>query len=113
MACSPVHRLGLLTGLAVMAAGCGGGGSQVEVGEAAEVPAPPTVATTVADPDPAAPSVPAAPTAPASGGSAEPVRPGSILPSVRLTDVRSGGTVDLASLVPAQQPLLLWFWAPH
>ena len=44
---------------------------------------------------------------------AGPDRSNSILPSVDLTDVRTGGTVDLAALVPAEQPLLLWFWAPH
>ena len=113
MTCSPVRRLGLLAGLAVVAAGCGGGGSEVDVGAADEVAAPPGLTTTLARPDPAVASTPATPTAPASGATAEPLTPGSILPPVRLTDVRSGATVDLATLVPAQQPLLLWFWAPH
>jgi hypothetical protein len=36
-----------------------------------------------------------------------------VLPSVPVLDVASGGTVDLAGLIPADRPTLLWFWAPH
>jgi hypothetical protein len=42
-----------------------------------------------------------------------PDRSSSILPSVRMTDVRTGGSLDLVTLVPAERPVLLWFWAPH
>lgn len=36
----------------------------------------------------------------------------SVLPSVQVKDV-AGGEVDLAGLVPSEQPILLWAWAPH
>jgi thiol-disulfide isomerase/thioredoxin len=36
----------------------------------------------------------------------------SVLPSVQVKDV-AGGDVDLADLVPSEQPVLLWAWAPH
>lgn len=39
--------------------------------------------------------------------------PTSDLPSVELVDVATGATVNLASFAPADQPLVLWFWAPH
>lgn len=35
------------------------------------------------------------------------------LPSLPLRDVATGATVDLAELLPADQPLLVWAWAPH
>jgi thiol-disulfide isomerase/thioredoxin len=39
--------------------------------------------------------------------------PANIVPAVEVVDVRSGGMVDLQSVVPAAQPVLLWAWAPH
>lgn len=36
----------------------------------------------------------------------------SVLPSVQVKDV-AGGDLDLAGLVPSNQPILLWAWAPH
>ena len=39
--------------------------------------------------------------------------PESDLPSVELVDIATGATVNLASFAPAEQPLVLWFWAPH
>lgn len=36
----------------------------------------------------------------------------SVLPSVQVKDV-AGGELDLAGLVPSNQPILLWAWAPH
>ncbi|WP_420620338.1 hypothetical protein [Candidatus Poriferisocius sp.] len=39
--------------------------------------------------------------------------PASDLPSVELVDVATGATVNLASFAPADQPFVLWFWAPH
>lgn len=36
----------------------------------------------------------------------------SVLPEVQVKDV-AGGEVDLAALVPSEQPILLWAWAPH
>ena len=107
MASPPAGRLSLVAGLALLAGGCGSAGSGVA--------APPTAATAVDPGSTSGSAVPGAPAAPA-----EPAPPstvadieGSILPSVRLTDLRSGGLVDLASLVPAERPVLLWFWAPH
>jgi hypothetical protein len=37
----------------------------------------------------------------------------SVLPAIEVLDVASGTSVDLGSLVPADRPTLLWFWAPH
>jgi hypothetical protein len=37
----------------------------------------------------------------------------SVLPDLVVDDVGAGTKVDLASLVPSPQPVLLWFWAPH
>lgn len=38
---------------------------------------------------------------------------GNVVPEVAVLDVGTGDTVDLVSFVPAQRPILLWFWAPH
>jgi hypothetical protein len=35
------------------------------------------------------------------------------LPTVEVLDVASLATVQLDSLLPADQALLVWFWAPH
>lgn len=43
---------------------------------------------------------------------AAPAQP-SDLPSVDVVNVATGATVNLASFAPADQPLVLWFWAPH
>ena len=41
-----------------------------------------------------------------------PARPGkTVLPDVTVDNV-AGGTMNLATLVPSPQPILLWFWAP-
>ena len=39
--------------------------------------------------------------------------PASDLPSVDVVNVATGASVNLASFAPADQPLVLWFWAPH
>ncbi len=36
----------------------------------------------------------------------------SVLPDIVVDDV-GGGTVNLASLAPSAEPILLWMWAPH
>lgn len=36
-----------------------------------------------------------------------------VLPDTEIFDVPSGKTVELRSLVNDDQPLLVWFWAPH
>lgn len=38
--------------------------------------------------------------------------PGDV-PDLDMTDVYTGQTVNLQTLVTGQTPLLLWFWAPH
>jgi hypothetical protein len=35
------------------------------------------------------------------------------LPDVVVNDVGAGTEVSLQTLVPSEQPILLWFWAPH
>ncbi len=35
------------------------------------------------------------------------------LPDVTIIDVASGEEVSLASYAPAETPIVLWFWAPH
>jgi hypothetical protein len=37
----------------------------------------------------------------------------SPLPRVEVLDVASGARVQFADLIPAERPVLLWFWAPH
>jgi len=89
--------------LALGAAACGGGDDS---------PAgSPSVPTEAAAPTqaPAPTEAPAAETAPESAAPA----PASDLPSVEMVDVATGTTVNLASFAPAEQPLVLWFWAPH
>lgn len=39
--------------------------------------------------------------------------PPSDLPDVQLIDLATGGEFSVASLVPSDTPILLWFWAPH
>ncbi len=51
--------------------------------------------------------VAAAPAAEGSGQAA------GLLPELTVTDVGAGTEVALTSLVPADRPVLLWFWAPH
>lgn len=46
------------------------------------------------------------------GGTAAPAGPGD-MPAFEMTDVNTGQTVNLQSLVDGSSPLLLWFWAPH
>lgn len=37
----------------------------------------------------------------------------SIVPAVDVVDLATGETVSLASYVPSNKPIVLWFWAPH
>jgi hypothetical protein len=48
-----------------------------------------------------------------SGEEALPSGGASPLPTVDVVNVASGETVALASLLPADKPLLVWMWAPH
>ena len=108
-----VRRAAALAALALLAGGCGGSttpsagsGTPSTTTAEATTAAPATAAATTA-----APATAAATTAATTG--VPPDRSASILPSVRMIDVTRGTTVDLASLIPARRPLLLWFWAPH
>jgi hypothetical protein len=35
------------------------------------------------------------------------------VPDVVVTDVNSGEDVHLRTLIPAERPILFWFYAPH
>ena len=48
--------------------------------------------------------------APAAGGDGAQA---TVLPDLSVTDIATGDQVTLRSLVPADRPVLLWFWAPH
>ena len=104
-----VHRrAGFLATLALVVAGCGGGSTVTAGGGTPSTggrPGPTATAIppipTVADPGPTAPAT------------TTPDRSASIVPSVTMHDIGRGTTVDLASLIPAPRPVLLWFWAPH
>ena len=68
--------------------------------------APPSTAT----PDASPPSEPGPSVPLAAESPAEVVEP---LPDVSVEDVAAGTQVHLASLLPAEQPILLWICAPH
>lgn len=81
-------------------------------------PSEPVSAATSAAPEEAAPSTSApqasAPASPdTSATELPPVSPDSLVPAVDVVDVRTGDTVNLASIVPSDKPVLLWAWAPH
>lgn len=85
-------------------AACGGGGSRA--GNDALFDDGPGKDTTEVE----------APTSTPDGeGTAEPktAKGGGDLPSVEVVNVATGQEFDFASLVPAERPLLVWFWAPH
>ena len=69
-----------------------------------------SAAPTTAAPATAAPTT-AAPTT-AAPSTAQPAPVAFDLPSVELTNVRTGSTVNLTSVADGK-PLVLWFWAPH
>ncbi|MGD9750979.1 MAG: hypothetical protein AB7W59_08295 [Acidimicrobiia bacterium] len=77
---------------ALTLAACGGSGGGDGADTAAATPAGPAVA------------------GPAVAGPAATTSP---LPSVNVVDVVSGDTVQLAGLLPAAKPTLVWMWAPH
>lgn len=90
----------VVAGLAVVAGACGSGDPDVVTEPAGDTVAPISSVTSAAG---------VSSTTPATN----PDRAASVLPSVTVTDVRSGAAVDVATLVPAKEPTLLWFWAPH
>lgn len=114
-----LHLTGLAAaGLLVLGA-CGGGsadpGAGAGAGAAVTVTtAPATSATTAARATTATagPADTSAPTTGASPSSGAPAAP-SPLPDVTVLDAGTGADVALAGLLPADRPLLIWFWAPH
>jgi len=105
----PTKLVGILaiTG-GLLTAGCGGGQSErVSSTPESTARAPGTTSAalpTIGSPGPG-PAPSAAAQAPATGK--------SVLPDLAVDDVAAGSKVNLSSLVPAEQPLLVWFWAPH
>ena len=47
------------------------------------------------------------------GAAATGAESASPLPVIDVTDVKTGEPVALASLLPADKPVLVWMWAPH
>jgi hypothetical protein len=43
----------------------------------------------------------------------DPASAASPLPAVTVRNVSTGEWVRLADFLPAERPVLLWFWAPH
>ncbi|MDH3398668.1 MAG: hypothetical protein OEM94_01525 [Acidimicrobiia bacterium] len=60
--------------------------------------------------EPTATSAPAGEESP-DAATATPVA--SDLPSVEVIDLADDTTFNVASLVPSDRPIVLWFWAPH
>ncbi len=49
-----------------------------------------------------------------SSGNAPPTTPANVkLPAVEVQNSGTGETVNFASILPAEKPVLFWFWAPH
>jgi hypothetical protein len=78
------NRLAVAAGAVLLLAACGGGGS---------------TATGSADPG-------VRPDLPVASAS-------SPLPDVTVRDVTNDAWVQFADLLPAERPVLFWFWAPH
>ncbi len=57
----------------------------------------------------AAPAEPVAETAAAETGASAT----GDMPDLEMTNVNTGASVNLQSIVDGETPLLLWFWAPH
>lgn len=55
------------------------------------------------------------PVAETSTAQQEPAAEGSQnqLPDVNVVDLATGEEVNLASFAPTDNPIVLWFWAPH
>lgn len=85
------------------AAACGGADGDPEAATTADAAAGPAAPSS--SPDVAAPAAPASDDTPSTAT--------TDIPALDLIDVRTGEPVALRSLVPADKPLLFWFWAPH
>ncbi len=105
-------RLAALTAVTVVVlAACGTTTSSIQEGTD---PPPSSVVTDASDSQGEVVEDPAETPASQAGQSGLPeVSPDSLVPSVDVTDVRSGETIDFSSIVPSDKPVLLWAWAPH
>ena len=92
----------------LLLAACGGASTtaQSPTGPASTNPAPTLPSLDGSQPAATSPS-PMPEREPTGGTSA------SVLPDLVVDDVGAGAKVNLATLAPAPQPLLVWFWAPH
>lgn len=89
-----------------------GGGLETR-GSITEAEVPPASDPPPATESPPATETPAAePETPTTSVAEEPAPP-SDLPDVTVIDLATGGEFSVASLVPSDTPILLWFWAPH
>ena len=117
----PGLRLALLAVPVLVAVGCGSGDdltatsmTDAPSSATASADAPPVQTQEPAPEQSASPQPSSTPEATEQPAAPEPaVSPDSIVPSVEVVDVRSGQTVDVASVVPSATPVLLWAWAPH
>lgn len=98
--------IALVSALSLVIAACGGGGG----GET------PFLATGGGGDTSGSQSSPSAPASVEPGGvpsSGDAASARNQLPDVTVIDVATGSEVNLRALVPADNPLVLWFWAPH
>jgi thiol-disulfide isomerase/thioredoxin len=84
----PIRRFGIALAVALVAAGCGSTDDDKAGSVDVETGARPTLER-------------------ASASATSP------LPDVALWDVTGQDWVQFANLVPAEKPIMLWFWAPH
>ncbi len=108
--------LSALSAVAIVGASCGGddsdsgsAGPSLRPTDAAETTMPATSVTTSVAPS----ETSAATTSDSTVPPPTTVAVTSPLPAVDVLDVATGETVNFASLIPADRPVLLWFWAPH
>ena len=105
---------------AILASNCGGDSTQPGTpASSATQPAPadsPAPASSAAKPDDSSATKEEA-TADAAADTSEqvaaPIAVSGDVPDLELTDVATGDGVQLRSLMPADTPVLFWFWAPH
>ena len=95
----------LFAAVALAVAACGGDDPEVGVDAGATTEAPAASDTSAAPVDDADTDPTEAPDDNAPDA--------SFLPDIEVVDVASGDTVALRSVASANQPTLLWFWAPH
>jgi hypothetical protein len=106
------RALALVAILTLVGTACGGGGAEQNTALVATeknvAPSP-----TTAPIGPTIQSEPGVETEPPATQPEAAVTVPSDLPDIQLTNVVNNEQLSLASLVPSDRPLLLWFWAPH